>query len=442
MTMGECGRCMVECISCAPIALTGAAPDPSRVRPGVPPARPAHAPAPPRQPTGRPEPGTTDPCPSLPFTCCLTLRRPVKPALLILSALVLAGSGCSDGAALVQDDPARNTGPDTLAGMNRAMLNDLADEIEAGVAYPDIHSLIVSRHGQVVHESYFGIGSATATHTLQSVSKSFASALVGIAISEGYIPGVDEHVLDFFPQWRDELAQDPRRAAMRLEDVLTMRSGNDYNEATPDAPHWELNRLSTGWDRFWLERPMVRDPGTVWQYDSGGVIALSSMIKFRFEDHADVYATDALFGPLGITDVRWFTNAEGHPHLGGGLHLRSRDMLKFGQMYLDRGAWEGRQVVPSAWVDSSFVRRVTFSPPSGPGGRILGYGYLWWILEPDPGGDGEIPVYAAIGAGGQYIFVVPESGLVVVVTAWMPENTNWRPVSFLYSDILPAIVRR
>ncbi|MFC2085763.1 serine hydrolase domain-containing protein [Bacteroidota bacterium] len=373
--------------------------------------------------------------------------------VMLLSTLALA-PGCSGESQITEENP---TGPqsddtnvdptptipkpDTLQGLDRAKLKALATQIRSGTEYPDIHSLLVMRNGVLVLAQYFNDWDPEQRHTMQSVSKSFTSAAIGIAISEGAISGVDELMVDFFPQWRDSLILDPRRAAMTVEDILTMRTGTDYNENGPNSPHFELNALRTGWDRYWLDRPMISQPGTRWQYDSGGVIALSAMLKDRVGIHADEYLQDVLFEPMGIESVHWVKNFDGHPHTGGGLYLRSVDMLKFGQLYLQRGRWDGSQIVPEAWVDESFQRRHTFSPPRGATGKTVGYGYLWWILAPDPDGSGTQNIYAAMGFRSQLIFVIPEHNMVVGVNGWMPTNQSNKPVEFLYTDILPAIIR-
>ncbi len=286
-------------------------------------------------------------------------------------------------------------------------------------------------------EEYFGGWGPDRLHTLQSVSKSVTSALIGIAIERGDLPGVRARILDFFPDLRNGLEPDPRRAKITLADLLTMRSGTDYQEGYSGSPHDRLNDLSRGWDRFYLNRPMVREPGTRFRYDSGGVILLSAILNRRVGVHADVYADRHLFGPLGIDRRSWYRNAEGHPHTGGGLDLRPRDMARFGLLYLRRGRWRDRQVVPADWVDRSFREQVSFG---GGRGRVTGYGYLWWILQPDPDGPGQQPIYAAMGFRAQYIFVVPEHDMVVVVTGGTRSGADQRkPIEFLYSHILTAI---
>jgi len=176
---------------------------------------------------------------------------------------------------------------------------------------------------------------------LQSVSKSLISALIGISIDRGDLKSLDTKILDFFPDMDDIANMDERKAKIRLQDLLTMRSGTDYYAGTPESPHSQLNRLSKGWDKFYLDRPMVSDPGTAFLYDSGGVILMSSILKNRTGMHADEYAEKFLFNPLQIDRVRWYKNEEGHPHTGGGFNLMPRDTAKFGLLYLQKGKWGG-----------------------------------------------------------------------------------------------------
>jgi CubicO group peptidase (beta-lactamase class C family) len=324
-------------------------------------------------------------------------------------------------------------------GLDRAKLQDLADLIRAGEKYPRLHCLLVIRHGKLVLEEYFG-WQPERLHTLQSVSKSFTSALVGIAIKQEKFKGVQEKMLDFFPEKEpaDIENMDSRKAAIRLEDLLTMRSGTDYHESGPDSPHFKLNALRTGWDTFYLNRPMRTEPGTSFLYDSGAVIITSSMLKNRTGKHAHEFAEDTLFKALDITRKFWITNEEGHPHTGGGLNLAPLDTAKLGQLYLNKGQWEGMEVVPEAWVRESTRRHVNLQSR----GHAVGYGYWWWILKPDPAGGGVEDIYAAMGFKAQYIFVIPEHDMVVVVNGDTRNRTDQqKPLEFLYTHILPSVER-
>ena len=324
-------------------------------------------------------------------------------------------------------------------GLDSKRLAELVDLIRAGERFPRLHCLLIIRHGYLVVEEYFDNWPAAGLHTLQSVSKSFTSALVGMAIAKGEFKGVDERILDFFPDMKDIANMDERKASIRLKDLLTMRSGTDYHERGPDSPHEQLNRLLKGWDKFYLDRAMLRPPGTEFLYDSGGVILLSAMLKKRTGMQAHEYADRFLFKPLGIEKKFWLRNLEGQTHAGGGLALAARDTAKFGLLYLKNGRWGNEQVVPEEWVRESLRMHVDLTvkgqPPSG-------YGYLWWILAPDPRGNGHQYVYAARGRYAQFIFIIPEHDMVVVVNgdAKSAADQN-KPIEFLYDNILTAVRR-
>jgi len=322
-------------------------------------------------------------------------------------------------------------------GLDPAFLDRLVATLRSNKEIRNIHSLLIVRNGRLVVEEYFDGHGADELHMLQSVSKSFTSALVGIAIDKGKIEGVGERVLNFFPDLEGKIDNlDARKRGMTLDDLLTMRSGTDYTEGGSDTPHAKLNSMSRGWTEFILGRPMISKPGTKFRYDSGAVILTSAILKARYGVHADNFAKEHLFKPLGIKRYDWFANAEGHPHTGGGLDLRSRDMAKFGLLYLRGGRWEDEQVVPADWVATSLSRHVTFDREHG---RSVGYGYWWWVLPPDPDGAGSQDIYGAFGFRGQYIFLVPEHDMVVVVTAGGRGYAEEKaPQDFLYSHILPA----
>jgi len=324
-------------------------------------------------------------------------------------------------------------------GLDGAALASLVADIRQGDLLPDLHYLAIIRHGRLVLEENFHGWGPGKVHTLQSVSKSVTSALVGIAIARGEFKGVDEKVLDFFPDLKGIANLDERKKAMRLEDILTMRTGTDYSESDPSSPHWQLNQLTTGWDKFYLDRPMVQAPGTGFQYDSGGVILISAMLKRRTGLHAKEYAREHLFKPLGIEKFWWTGNAEGQTHTGGGLNLSGRDAAKIGQLYLNKGRWGDVQVVPESWVRESLKMRVDLTVPGQP---PSGYGYLWWVWAPDPRGKSGEYVYAARGRFGQYVIIVPEHDMVVVFLGDAKDRPAMgKPIEVFYDRVLTAVRR-
>jgi CubicO group peptidase (beta-lactamase class C family) len=320
-------------------------------------------------------------------------------------------------------------------GLNGTALKKVVQDIPGNSGTAKIDSLLVVRNGYLILEEYFNGYTRKGTHTQQSVSKSFTSAAIGIAIDKKIIKGVTQNILNFFPEVKYIKNLDERKRKIKLIDLLTMRSGTDYHERGPDSPHFQLNRLPGGWDLFYLNRPMINEPGTTFLYDSGGVILMSKILKNLTGMHADKFMEKYLFAPLGIEQAFWFKNSEGHPHTGGGLSIRPLDMAKFGFLFLRKGKWGGRQVISEKWVKESFKMRVNFNKSRGP--FDVGYGYLWWILRPAPKSNNYI--YAAKGFMGQYIFLIPEYDMVVVFTGSSRTGSGMRkPIELLYQRLLPA----
>jgi CubicO group peptidase (beta-lactamase class C family) len=286
----------------------------------------------------------------------------------------------------------------------------------------EIRSLIVVRNGYIVLETYYYPFSAESQHRVCSVTKSVTSALVGIAVEQGHIKGTDAHVLDLFAD-RTIANVDARKEAMTLEHLLTMSSGIEWSHLASV----EQMQATKDWAQFVLDRPMSSAPGTTWNYHEGGSHLLSVLVQeksgMRTLDFADRY----LFEPLGITDVRWGVDPDGIAYGGHWLHLRSRDMAKFGYLYLKGGEWDGRQIVPAAWVRASAEGRLkTDSYPY--------YGYQWWVSD-------DSDYYYAYGYGEQKIYVVPEKEMVVAITASIdPDELTWEvcPEYLLEKLIVPA----
>lgn len=324
-------------------------------------------------------------------------------------------------------------------GLDSSKIFELINRIEDRT-YPELHSLLILKDDSLIIERYFNGYKRQYLHILQSVTKSFTSAMIGIALERGLLKSIDAKILDFFPQYTNIENMNGWKREIKIKDLLTMRSGTDYSEGFPNSPHDQLNKLKRGWDIFYLNRPMLGEPGTNFNYDSGGVILLSAILKSIYGSHADVFADQYLFPNLEITKKVWYKNEEGHPHTGGGLSLMPIDMIKLGMLYLHKGMWKGKQVVPESWVNKSFEMHVNLEPVFRDP-YIRGYGYLWWILKPATKSRTNQYVYAAMGALGQYIFVIPEYNMVVAVTGGTSSDANYRnPQKFLYDYILDAVM--
>jgi CubicO group peptidase (beta-lactamase class C family) len=276
----------------------------------------------------------------------------------------------------------------------------------------------------------------TPLHTMQSVTKSVTSALIGIAISRGEITGIDAKMLPFFEAFkiRDD---DPHRAAMRLRDVLTMRTGIRWDESsvpyTDPANSCARMEQSDDWIQFVLDQPMAAHPGSRFVYNSGATQLLSHVIRKVSGRQADEYAALHLFKPLGIGRFYWKRTPTGLADTEGGLYLTPADVAKIGYLYLNDGVWEGRRLLPEGWVDASTA------PDVETGARGWRYGYQWWVL---PRGENRRPqVVAARGYGGQYLLVIPEYQMIVVFTGW---NIYDRPAldpQLALERVLQAIIR-
>ncbi len=260
-----------------------------------------------------------------------------------------------------------------------------------------LHSLLVIRHGYIVSETYFESFGPDVRHELFSVTKSFTATLVGIAIDQGKIQGVDQRVLDYFPgqTWTHP---DPLREKMTVEDLLTMRSGLDWQD---DESTFLDMTGSQDWVKYVLDKPMAQAPGTQFNYCSGCSHVLSGIVQRATGVDTSDFARQYLFEPLGISTATWDVDPAHIATGGWGLQLTPRDMAKLGYLYLHNGVWDGQQIVSANWVQTA-TRQQT--------GSDDGYGYQWWIMPDEHG-------YAALGRYGQMIFVSPDFDLVVVMTA-------------------------
>ncbi|MBN1813270.1 MAG: serine hydrolase [Anaerolineae bacterium] len=263
----------------------------------------------------------------------------------------------------------------------------------------DVHGVVIVRNGTIVAERYYAPFQQDTRHVLYSVTKSFTSALVGIAIGEGYIDGVDQPVLDFFPE-RTFANIDRRKEAMTLEHLLTMTAGLDWEEG---MPAYTAMYQSGDWVGCVLDAPMVTEPGEQFVYCSGCSHVLSAIVQETTGMSTLEYALSRLFRPLGIATVSWESDDDGIRIGGWGLNLTPRDMAKFGYLYLNDGVWDGQQVVPAEWVRTSVEKHVETDDD-------LGYGYQWWTYP-------SLDAYAAIGRDAQLIFVIPDQDVVAVFTA-------------------------
>lgn len=233
--------------------------------------------------------------------------------------------------------------------------------------------------------------------------------LVGIAHGRGEVKSLEQPFLEYLSAW-DLSKIDARLRKATVADVLTMRSGIEWHEQ--DRPLGDSNTTvqlerAPDWIAFTLSQPMDADPGSKWVYNSGGSMLLSGIIRAATGQFIDDYAREHLFGPLGITDVHWKRSPTGHPDTEGGLYLSAESLARIGQLMLQKGRWNGRQIVPASFITAATRRHVTGLP----GG--FDYGYQWWLTK-----RGEHDIWAGRGFGGQLLIVIPSLDLVGVANAW------------------------
>ena len=288
----------------------------------------------------------------------------------------------------------------------------------------DVDSIVIIRRGYLVADVTFHPYSADETHILYSCTKSVVSSLIGIAIEEEYIDGVDTLFLDIFPE-REVNNVDQDKQAMTLEHLLSMTTGFDCH----DSYMYDFEGLiemheSDDWVQHMLDLPMLHPPGTTFEYCNGSSFLLSAVIQETTGMSAHDFAKEHLFAPLGITDSYWEANLQGINYGYSELYLTPKDMAKFGYLYLHDGVWEGEQVVPADWVEISTQEYI-------PANLQDGYGYQWWI---DDAG-----YYMALGYRGQFIFVLPELDMIVVIVSDQDDGDYEVPEILLTSYILPAV---
>lgn len=302
--------------------------------------------------------------------------------------------------------------------------------IEAARDLPRLHSLLVSRSGSLVLEQYFNGASAKRPANVKSVSKSVISALVGIAVGRGLIPGVDTSIDQYFA---DILRTQPvAKRAITIEDLLTMRSGLE----TTSNRNYGAWVLSLNWVRYVLTRPLLNKPGTVMDYSTGNAHLLSAILTKTTGMSTWQFAQNALAKPLGFSLPQWPRDPQGIYFGGNDMLMTPRQMLAFGEMYLRDGRANGIQIVPAGWIETSFVPRGS-SMRGVQDGRQYGYG--WW-MRPYAGHQ----TYYAWGYGGQYVYVVPDLELVVVATSSPvpddPRRIHRRTLDSLVEDLIIALV--
>jgi CubicO group peptidase (beta-lactamase class C family) len=353
--------------------------------------------------------------------------------ILLLSMLVGCGPSTKDLEAvdytpLPADDWELSTPAEQgLEPMLVAKMYYNADKLET------IYGLLVVKNGYLVAEGYFNEGSVEQKDRLQSVTKSYTSALVGIALEQGYLTSVEQKMLDFFPEVAGQIT-DPRKEQITIRQMLQMRAGYPWEETDPVL--WE-GLLSGHYPPLIEEFPLTADPGTEFQYSNLTSNWLGIIVDRAIGTNLKSFAEENLFSAIDVEAGEWGQDAEGHNNGCGDLHFSARDAARFGLLYLNDGEYEGNQVVPADWVHDSLQRyseniNATGGFPANWGLSFsdIGYGYQWWSARA-----GDHHYDFAWGHGGQMIVLLDEFDMVIVLTSypfylehneesWKHERTN------------------
>jgi CubicO group peptidase (beta-lactamase class C family) len=272
-----------------------------------------------------------------------------------------------------------------------------------------IYSLLIVKNGTLVAERYFNDKQIDKTNNVASVTKSFISVLVGIAMREGYITSLDQKMMDYFPEYANP-GLDQDKYEITIRQLLQMRAGYPYDSTT--AYYSDLSS-SGNYMRFVVEQySLSNPPGLEWNYSSASAHILSGILTKAVGMPLVKFAAKYLFDPLDIKIRTWERDPQGYYMGGGGMAYITRDMAKFGTLYLNKGALGEKQVIPSEWIEESLRAYSSTSYKDLGYFKKIKYGYLWWRADV-----GKYKVNFAWGHGGQYIVIVPELNLVVVSTA-------------------------
>jgi CubicO group peptidase (beta-lactamase class C family) len=353
---------------------------------------------------------------------------------ILLAATLPLSSGCSDVDTDRQPWP---VSPPEAQGLDGVALHRLVERIERG-DYGSIHSLLVVRRDHLVLEAYFRGYDRGGLHAQFSVTKSVASALVGIALARGMIDSVGVPLMRFFPDDKAGYWHDERKRAITLEHVLTMTAGFAWDElAAPYGdPRNPVMRLhaSEDWPAFVLSLAVVDPPGSHFVYNSGASMLLAVVLRQATGLEVSRFAREVLFEPLGIHEVDWTSGPGGITNTAWGLSLRPVDMAKIGALMLRSGRWNQRQILPERWVHEALRPRV-------PGPEPYWYGYQWWMMPMEL--PGHVPsagdIVFARGWGGQFIILVPTLDLIVVSTGGNYRGRDDQALDFLQHVIVNAV---
>lgn len=346
------------------------------------------------------------------------------------------------------------------AGLDTMVIDSIHHDILEG-KYGLIDQFLVMRHGKVIvdneykqdyktiaakydtanhqynydHPEWHPYYKNTKLHTLQSVTKSITSALLGIALDQKKMNDLTLKVIPFFKKYKIHTSSSLKND-ISLQDLLTMRSGIEWNESVySETDDCSFMEKSDDWIEYVLNKPMDTIPGKVFEYNSGASVLLGKIVQIVSGARIDTFAQEVLFKPLGIKEYYWKITPTGEIDTEGGLYLSSHDLAKIGLLFLQKGVWNKKQIIPEAWVTLSTSPIVPHINPKDQ--YSPGYGYQWWIPKHE---NGETGIFAGRGYGGQLLMVSPAFDLLVVFNAWNLHDTPQKQSSKIMEErIIPSL---
>lgn len=316
--------------------------------------------------------------------------------------------------------------------LDTSLLSEMMQKIINGT-YLNVHSVLIIKDGKLVFEQYFYQYTKDSVQEMRSATKSFLSALTGIALDKGFIKSKNETALSYFPEYTFKNMSDAKKR-ITIENLLTQQTGLDYDVSNPKSAGNETAMdYSDDWVKYTFDLPMIDTPGRNGRYASGNPITLGRIIEKTTNMPLLQFAKKNLLEPLGFTNYKWNfkpdkSNAEDYCQI----YLTPREMSKFGLLYLNKGIWNGKQIISTDFVNESFEKHSVI--------QGVDYGYLWWLKDLDADG---VRYYtkAAQGNGGQKIYVLKEQNMVVVITGGN-YNTQSPSNELMEKYILPAFNKK
>jgi CubicO group peptidase (beta-lactamase class C family) len=322
-------------------------------------------------------------------------------------------------------------------GIDEHAIEEISREIADIDSYENVLSMLIVKNGKLVHEIYSPYCQRNTLHWMASITKTITSTLIGIAIDKDFIPSVDTKLHELLPQFAEDF-KDPQKKKIALKHIMTMTSGLDWNERVsynnPRNSEWQMVETQD-WMSYVAAHPVKDEPGTIFNYNTGGMHLLSAVIKSVSGLFAHQFAEKHLLHPMGIYAYQWNKDPMGYPCTGGtdgGLGLRTRDIAKFGWLFLKDGKWKGKQIVSLQWVKQAPHVSLTAQ------GRGRAYGFNWMTGSKSVNGK-RFAYVASFGYGGQILYIVPEYDLIIVFTCELSgENSG---VNALVEKTFQAIMR-